>query len=214
VIKMPKSRLKIEGLQLSDIESLQATKTEVSVGIVNGVKAPRFIQEEVSPSIRQTGSLQTDEVEYDTHVKWTITKAVLVITWPPPCVNPTTSPLPCSSSETPSDMYYAEPYTYDGLDGYVIAPGGYIQFGSQDSLVYTDEIWFWAIGCPDDKIVIEAYIVDFQTTSTKEVYMNGDWVQVEKVFASGGTKGWFTLKAPSSNGYAVFVHCVNSGGTV
>jgi len=75
---MPKSRLKIEGLQLSDIESLQATKTEVSVGIVNGVKAPRFIQEEVSPSIRQTDSLQTDEVVYGTQVKWVLSRKIYI----------------------------------------------------------------------------------------------------------------------------------------
>ena len=78
---MPKSKLKIEGLQLSDIESLQATKTRLSIGIVNGVKVPSFIQEVVSPSLRVASSLQTDEVEYDTYVKWAITKAVQPATW-------------------------------------------------------------------------------------------------------------------------------------
>ncbi|MCD6131828.1 MAG: hypothetical protein J7J61_06990 [Candidatus Hydrothermae bacterium] len=78
---MPKSRLKIEGLQLSDIDSLQATKTELSIGIVNGVKVPSFVQEVVSPSLRVASSLQTDEVEYDTYVKWVITKAVQPTMW-------------------------------------------------------------------------------------------------------------------------------------
>jgi len=72
VIKMPKSRLKIEGLQLSDIDSLQATKTRLSIGIVNGVKVPSFVQEVVSPSIRQTSSLQTDKLDYDTCIKWVV----------------------------------------------------------------------------------------------------------------------------------------------
>jgi len=78
MIKMPKSRLKIEGLQLSDIESLQATRTRVSVDTINGVKAPRFIREVMTPNIRQTSSLQTDKVEYDSHVKWAVSKAITI----------------------------------------------------------------------------------------------------------------------------------------
>jgi len=69
---MSKSRLKIDGLQLSDISSLQATKTKLSVDIINGVKAPRFIQEEVSPNIRPIASLQTDRLDYDTCIRWSI----------------------------------------------------------------------------------------------------------------------------------------------
>ena len=214
---MPRSKLR-SSMSIGEIDSIHATREKIDIETVTVnnriVKRPKFLQAQISPSFRDVGSVETDEVEYDSYVKWAITKAVQPVMWPPWCVSPTTTPLPCSSSESPSDIYNAEPYTYNNLDGYLMAPGGYMQFGSQDSLVYTDEIWFWAIGCPDDKIVVEVYIVDFQATSTDESYMNGDWIMIDKYFAFGGTRGWFTIKAPSSNGYAVFVHCIHSGGVV
>ena len=82
-------------------------------------------------------------------------------------------------------------------------PGGYIQIGSQDLPVYTDEINMWAIGCSGDKIVIECNMIGH--VSTKENYMNGDWIKIERRFGFGGTTGWFVISAPSSNQYAIFV---------
>jgi len=75
---MPKSRLKIEGLQLSDIESIQATRTKLTVNMINNIKVPSFIQEIMTPSIRAMASLQTDEVEYDTYVRWVVTRLVML----------------------------------------------------------------------------------------------------------------------------------------
>jgi len=75
---MPKSRLKIEGLQLSDIESIQATRTKLTVNMINNIKVPSFIQEIMTPSIRAMASLQTDEVEYDTYVRWVVTRPVVL----------------------------------------------------------------------------------------------------------------------------------------
>jgi len=74
---MPKSKLR-SSISIDEVDSIQATREKVSVEsiTVNNrlVKRPKFLRAQISPRFRAVGSIETDEVEYDTYVKWVISQ--------------------------------------------------------------------------------------------------------------------------------------------
>jgi len=81
---MPKSKLR-SSISIDEIDSIQATREKVSVEsiTVNNrlVKRPKFLRAQVSPGFRTFGSIETDEVEYDTYVNWTISPVPTITSW-------------------------------------------------------------------------------------------------------------------------------------
>jgi len=79
---MPKSKLR-SSMSIGEIDSIQATREKVSIEsiIVNNriVKRPKFLQAQVSPGFRTFGSVETDEVEYDTYVQWAISQVPPIV---------------------------------------------------------------------------------------------------------------------------------------
>jgi len=81
---MPKSRLR-SSISIDEVDSIQATREKIDIETVTVnnrlVKRPKFLRTQISPGFRAVGSIETDEVEYDTYVKWVVTKAVQPTTW-------------------------------------------------------------------------------------------------------------------------------------
>ncbi|MCD6131826.1 MAG: hypothetical protein J7J61_06980 [Candidatus Hydrothermae bacterium] len=74
---MPKSKLR-SSMSIDEIDSIQATREEIDIETVTVnnrlVKRPVFSQVQFNPNFRGTGSVETDEVEYDSYVKWAVAK--------------------------------------------------------------------------------------------------------------------------------------------
>ena len=81
---MPKSKLR-SSMSIVEVDSIQATREKIDIETVTVnnrvIRRPRFLRAQVSPGFRTFGSIETDEVEYDNYVNWTITKAVQSIKW-------------------------------------------------------------------------------------------------------------------------------------
>jgi len=76
---MPKSKLRTN-MGINEVEGIQATRERIDVEsvVVNNrlIKRPKFIQAQINPGFRSIGSIETDEVEYDSYIKWAVSKIV------------------------------------------------------------------------------------------------------------------------------------------
>ena len=74
---MPKSKLRTS-MNLDEIKSITTTKKSISIETVTVdnrlVKRPVFSQVQFNPNFRSTGSVETDEVEYDNYVRWLVAR--------------------------------------------------------------------------------------------------------------------------------------------
>jgi len=79
---MPKSKLR-SSMSIGEIDSIQATREKIDIETVTVnnriVKRPKFLQAQVSPGFRTFGSVETDEVEYDTYVQWAISQVPPIV---------------------------------------------------------------------------------------------------------------------------------------
>jgi len=74
---MPRSKLR-SSMSVDEVQSIQAVREKVDIETVamNGrlIKRPKFMREQISPRFRAVGSIETDEVEFDTYIKYVVSK--------------------------------------------------------------------------------------------------------------------------------------------